>query len=89
MNKLYAQFLHPDRGYDGEVEAAAKLTIGKLYEVSSVSMGQSHTSIQLEGEKGSFTSVAFEFFKPHDIYDDPEYNHYLSFAPTPQHKSEG
>lgn len=77
MAKLYAQFLYPNRGYDIEVEAATKLTIGKLYEVESISMGQSHTSVRLKEQAGSFTSVAFEFFKPHDIYDDPEYNHYL------------
>jgi hypothetical protein len=83
MSKLYAQFLHPTRGYDIEVKAAASLVVGKLYEVSKVSMGQSHTSVQLQGEKGLFTSVAFEFFKSHDIYNDPEYNNYLH---PPQHK---
>lgn len=49
-----------------------------FYKVSSVSMGQSSTSIYLELFPGkSFNSVLFQFFKEHDIYTDPEYNPYL------------
>jgi hypothetical protein len=79
---LYAKFVHPNWGRESDQRDAKKagLEINKLYEVSSVSMGQSYTYIYLVDFKGCFNSVQFEFYeegKEIDIYDDPRYNPYI------------
>lgn len=78
---IYAKFVHPNSGYDIEVESGKQLQVGAYYEVAGISMGQSHTSIQFKNFKGAFSSVQFEFFdadkQPIDIYSMPEFNHYL------------
>lgn len=79
---LYAKFMYPNNGYDGDVEYAKKmgLKFGEKYEVEDLSMGGSHTSIFLKDIKGSFNSVQFDFEedgKQIDIYRSPKYNPYL------------
>lgn len=79
---LYAKFMYPNYGYDGDKEYAEKmgLKVGERYEIEDISMGGFYTSIYLKDIKGSFNSVQFEFEengKPIDIYDDPRYNPYL------------
>lgn len=79
---LYAKFMHPNSGWDSDVEYAKKvgLKVGEKYEVEYVSMGQSYTTIYLKYIKGDFNSVQFEFEedeKPIDIYRSPKYNPYL------------
>ena len=78
---LYAKFMYPDNGYDGDVSFAKKIGLeaGKRYEVEDLSMGGSHTSIFLKGIKGAFNSVQFEFEedgKPINIFNSPKYNPY-------------
>lgn len=82
MEKVMARFLYPDHGTRFNIETAQKagLEKGKEYEVRKILMGQSSTSIFLEGLKGSFNSVQFEFFeggKPLNIFRDPRFNPYL------------
>ena len=79
---LYAKFMYPNCGYDGDKEYAKKmgLKVGERYKVEDISMGGSYTSIYLKDIKGSFNSVQFEFEeneKPIDIYRDHRYNPYL------------
>ena len=57
------------------------LKVGDRIPVRDIDMGQSSTSIYLDGYKGSFNSVFFEFEendKEIDIYGDKRYNPYLS-----------
>lgn len=56
------------------------LEVGKEYEVESIEMGQSYTSIFLKNRKGSYNSVIFEFYedgKELDIYSDERFNPYI------------
>ena len=57
------------------------LEVGKIYEVSKISMGQFFTSIILKKyPEKIYNSVFFEFFedgKPLDIYNDKRFNPYL------------
>lgn len=78
---LYAKFMYPNSGWDGDVEYAKEvgLKIGEKYEVEDLSMGGSHTSIFLKNIDGAFNSVQFEFEedgKAIDIYNSPKYNPY-------------
>lgn len=55
------------------------LKVGKEYEVDCISMGQSHTTVQLKNGK-CYNSVFFQFFedgKEIDIYADKRFNPYL------------
>ena len=55
--------------------------VGDCISVNNISMGQSSTSIYLEGFEGSFNSVFFNFKedgKDINIYGDKRYNPYLS-----------
>ena len=77
--QLTAIYNHPDAGY----RPIEELEVGKEYCVVDVCMGQSNTSIFLEGLSGGFNSVNFDFFKdgnPHNIYKDPNYNPYIRKA---------
>lgn len=77
---LYAKFDHPEAGWDRGEFCKKNLTIGNMYEVEYVSMGQSYTDIYLKGYKVPFNSVNFTFFKngeEWDIYSDPNYNPYI------------
>ena len=55
--------------------------VGDCIPVNNINMGQSSTSIYLEGFKDSFNSVFFNFKengKEINIYGDKRYNPYLS-----------
>lgn len=86
----YVKLVHPEYGYDTDKVHAKQLSRGVFYEVERVSMGQSHTTITLKGYKGSFNSVQFEFYnankQPIDIYNMPEYNHYMDMFNTQPRK---
>lgn len=58
----YAKYQFPNAGYDGDKERCKELELGKLYELTYVSMGQSHTSIRLKGFEGTFNSINFSFW---------------------------
>ena len=86
-----AVFLYPENGYRHNQEKGREcgLEVGAKYEVSGINMGQSSTSVYLEGFKGSFNSVHFEFEengKPLDIFQDPRFNPYLSTRGGPTHE---
>lgn len=79
---LYAKFMYPDNGHNGDIEYAKKmgLKVGERYEVEDISMGGFYTSIYLKDIKGCFNSVQFDFEEddaPIDIYRSPKYNFYL------------
>ena len=92
MKKLYARYNHPE-GHDYEIELFQKaeglnfLRRGCFYEVENLKMRAFSTEIDLVGIPAPYkhlNSVAFDFyilkngqFKPHNIFNDPEYNHYL------------
>lgn len=61
---IYAKFMYPHYGYtyDQKKVENNNLLVDNFYPVSNVSMGQSHTSIFLDGYKDSFNSVHFEFY---------------------------
>lgn len=78
---LTARYNYPENGYEiSRRFAAENLEVGKEYEVSDISMGQSHTSVFLVGKVGCFNSVNFDFYengKEIDIFKSPKYNYYL------------
>lgn len=86
-NMLYAKYVYEDYGYESDQQNCREyLTLGEVYEVGVVEMGQSHTDIELIGYPCMFNSVNFVFFKKsedtgdlieHDIFNDPECNPYL------------
>lgn len=79
--KTYVKLTHPKYGYEHNKEAAKILMKDAFYEVGKISMGQSHTSVVLKNIRGVFSSVQFDFYdkdkKLIDIYNMPEYNHYV------------
>lgn len=77
-----AKFEYPNNGYGSDIQRAKEygLVVGSEYPVKDVCMGQSHTSVYLEGIKVPFNSVHFEFFedgKPLNIYRDNRFNPYI------------
>ena len=67
MEEYWTTFIG-ENGYDFEKEKANKeFEVGKKYRITSGSMGQSHTSIKIEGKEGSWNSVLFDV----DIYTCP------------------
>lgn len=82
---IYARFLYPNYGHvgDGSSAISAGLTVGERYEVASISMGQSYTSITLVDFSGMYNSVLFEFEEEDgtdiNIYKDPRFNPYMEF----------
>ena len=61
---ILAEFAHPDNGYEGEGERAAeRLTVGEKYVVKNVAIGKWRTGIILEGIKGCFNSILFDFYE--------------------------
>lgn len=70
-------------GHDFERQKMIDLgfKVGDCIPVNNINMGQSRTSIYLEGFKDSFNSVFFNFKedgKEINIYGDKRYNPYLS-----------
>jgi len=70
-------------GHDFERQKMIDLgfKVGDCISVNNINMGQSSTSIYLEGFEGSFNSVFFNFKedgKDINIYGDKRYNPYLS-----------
>lgn len=80
---LFAVVVTLKAGYDFDKQKMdeAELKVGDRVLVRDIDMGQSNTSIYLDGHKGSFNSVFFNFEedgKEIDIYGDKRYNPYLS-----------
>jgi hypothetical protein len=84
MNTLiYAKMTHPENGYEHDQEKVEKLDPEFIYKLRDASMGQSSTSVYLNGEYGSFNSVNFTFYDKDmneiDLRDVPEINHYRNW----------
>ncbi len=79
---VFAKYLHTDCGYNHEKEYIEKsLTLGESYPIRSINMGQSNTSVYLEGFKVGFNSVFFDFFEDGqeiNIYRDARFNPYMN-----------
>lgn len=82
MKQLYAKVVTFDAGFEYDKEQIrANHTLGDVFEVTLIDMGGCHTDVY-EGDK-YYNSVFFDFFldaectKPHDIYEDPDFNPYL------------
>ena len=77
---ITAKVVNLDGGYDSERKRAREcLQVGEVYEVEHISVGGSHTSIDLV-DLGGFNSIYFEFFEdgePLDIFSDRRFNPYL------------
>lgn len=80
----YARFDYPENGMSCDKETNKVLEVGKMYELESVDMGQSHTSIFLKGLRYSFNSVNFSFWTDNNgklesfyLQEREEYNPYL------------
>ena len=79
---LYAICEYIDNGYDSDQKQLSKynIKVGDRFEVEEINMGQSSTSIYLEGFEESFNSVHFRFEDEDgnriNIYDNPRYNPY-------------
>lgn len=70
-------------GHDFERQKMIDLgfKVGDCISVNNINIGQSSTSIYLEGFEGSFNSIFFNFKedgKDINIYSDKRYNPYLS-----------
>ena len=80
---VYAVFNYPDNGYDFDVEFSKKsgLKVGEKYEMVDAYVGQSHSSIRLNGIEGYFNSVQFDFENEYgeivDIYRSQKYSPYF------------
>lgn len=75
---LTAVYNYPENGY----RPADNLEAGCEYVVTGIFMGQSYTSIDLEGYSTGFNSVQFDFYEDGellDIYRDKRYNPYLKW----------
>lgn len=84
--KYYAKFMYPNNGRECDREHIKKLGIKKgiFYEVKTVSIGQSSTTIYLKDfPNTSFNSVNFTFYnsnkKKINILESKEFNHYLQW----------
>lgn len=66
---IHARFAHPDAGYQGDQDLAAKhLTVGQVYVLSQLVVGRSASSIQLADFPGvAFNSVMFDPAEPEDV----------------------
>lgn len=79
---IYARYIYPNSGYPQDrQEVSELLEVGNRYLVESVDMGQSYTTIFLDGFKRGFNSIYFEFEEedgsPVNIYKDRRFNHYM------------
>lgn len=79
---VVAKFVHPDSGSPNDIKKAKEcgMVVGNEYRVQNIVMGQSSTSVYLEGFDGVFNSVHFEFLEdghPLDIFRDSRFNPYI------------
>lgn len=59
------------------------LEIGTEYDVEDIMMGQSNTSVELVGTKGTYNSISFKFMlngREIDIFRSPLINPYMKFG---------
>ena len=82
---LFARVTNKAAGYPLDQKAVSDLNPNDYFEVSAVRMSQSSTSFNLVDDDNHYNSVNFSFYKEvdgqfieHNIYNDPQYNPYLS-----------
>ena len=66
------------------------LEIGTEYDVEDIMMGQSNTSVELVGVKGTYNSISFKFMlngREIDIFRSPLINPYMKFNGNMQERS--
>lgn len=77
---IIAKFNHPNAGYNGDGEETLHfLKVGGKYTLDHVSMGQSYTTVWINGCDRGFNSVLFDFYengKKVELQDYPEFNPY-------------
>lgn len=77
---LNAKLVTKRGGYDSDKKDIDPYEVGTVFEVESVSMGQSSTDVKMK-DKGWFNSIYFEFIDDRgrhvDIFNDPRFNPYL------------
>lgn len=76
MEKLYAQLIKKDCGYDHDIEKVRKYKLGSVFEVSAVFVGQSSSTVKLVGESGGFNSIHFKYYD-----SNGEVNIYERYSP--------
>lgn len=58
---LHARYAHPDAGWDADREAAAKvLTVGEVYTIRQLEVGQSTSHLTFQEVPGQFNTVLFD-----------------------------
>ena len=77
-----AKFVYPENGWPCDIKKVKEcgMVVGNEYPVHRIDMGQSSTSVYLEGFCDVFNSVHFEFFEngtPLDIFRDSRFNPYI------------
>ena len=80
---LFAKVTHPEKGYEADQEYIKRLDFNTMYPVTLISMGQSHTHIKIEGDKGYYNSIQFTFYEGEEEEDAKEINIYRSFTYNP------
>lgn len=80
---LFAKVTHPEQGYEDDKEYIKKLDFDVMYPVTLITMGQSHTHIELEGAKGCYNSIQFTFYEGEREEDAKEISIYRSFTYNP------
>lgn len=80
---LFAKVTHPEKGYEDDKEYIKRLDFDTMYPVTLISMGQSHTHIEIEGVKGYYNSIQFTFYEGEEEEDAEEINIYRSFTYNP------
>lgn len=80
---LFAKVTHPEKGYEDDKEYIKRLDFDTMYPVTLISMGQSHTHIEIEGASGVYNSIQFTFYEGEEKEDAKEINIYRSFTYNP------
>lgn len=80
---LFAKVVTLEGGYSSDEKKIRRsgYQIGDMFEVESIDMGQSYTTIYDAKDGNGYNSVYFEFYDEYgvevDIYNDPLYNPYI------------
>ena len=61
-NNLIALLTHKDWGYRGDMESVSNYPLNAVFEVENISIGQSHSSLELVGIDSIFNTINFDFF---------------------------
>lgn len=59
VDTLYATLIHPDWGYEEDIEAAKVLTKDATYRIAVKEVGDWVTTYKLDGHGGTFNAIQF------------------------------